>query len=49
MIIPDGCMCVFCEDNQLKELILPNSCKEVWADMKSVTILNKIEELNLWI
>ena len=47
LIIPDGCKRVYCHNNQLKELIIPNGC--VWADMKSVTELNKVNRLYLWI
>ena len=49
LIIPEGCEYVSCWDNQLKELVIPDGCKEVWADMKSVTELNKIEELRLYL
>ena len=49
LIIPDGCEYVSCWNNQLKELVIPNGCGWVWADMKSVTELNKAYRLNLWI
>ena len=49
LIIPDGCESVWCYNNQLKELIIPDGCTEVVADMKSMTELNKVKELNLWI
>ena len=49
LVIPAGCEYVSCWDNQLKELVIPDGCKEVWADMKSVTELNKIEELRLYL
>ena len=47
--IPDVCENVHCYNNQLKELVIPNGCGWVWADMKSVTELNKAYRLNLWI
>ena len=43
LIIPVGC------NNQLKELIIPDGCVEVVADMKSITELNKVDVLNLLI
>ena len=49
LIIPDGCVYVYCSNNQLKELIIPEGCKWIWADMKSVTELNKVDNLNLYI
>ena len=49
LIIPDGCVYVNCRHNQLKELIIPNDCEWVWADMKSVTELNKVNNLYLYI
>ena len=49
LIITEGCVKVDCSYNQLKELIIPDGCVYVWADMKSVTELNKVKDLNLWI
>ena len=49
LIIPDGCLYVSCFNNQLKKLILHDECKWIWADMKSVTELNKVDYLRLWI
>ena len=49
LIIPDGCEYVHCYNNQLKELILPDGCEWVWADMKSVALLNKVDNLYLYI
>ena len=49
LIIPDSCKNIRCDSNQLKELVIPAGCEEVHADMKSVTELNKVDELNLWI
>ena len=31
------------------QLIIPDRCEYIWADMKSVTELNKVEHLDLWI
>ena len=49
LIIPDGCEIVYCFNNQLKELIIPDGCEIVRADMKSVNVLNKLDNLDLWI
>ena len=49
LIIPEGCKRVDCENNQLKELIIPDECKWVRADLKSMTELNKVYDLNLYI
>ena len=49
LIIPDECKYVRCWNSQLKELIIPDGCEEVEADMKSVTVLNKVEGLYLTI
>ena len=38
---------VSCWDDQLKELIIPDGCGFVLVDMKSVTELNKVKNLNL--
>ena len=49
LIITDSCRWIKCHNNQLEKLFIPAGCVEVWADMKSVTVLNKVEDLNLWI
>ena len=49
LIIIDGCEVVKCHNNQLKELIISDKCEYVRADMKSVTELNKVDRLMLWI
>ena len=49
LIVSDGCELVNCMNNQLKELIIPDGCVWVRADMKSITELNKVEYLNLYI
>ena len=49
LIIHEGCEYVRCHNNQLKELFIPDGCKEIRADMKSVTVLNKVDELRLYI
>ena len=49
LIIPEGCKVVCCQNNQLKELVIPNGCKRVMADMKSITELNKVDNLYLYL
>ena len=49
LVIPNGCKEVYCCYNQLKEFIVPNGCGKFWADMKSITKLNKIDNLRLFI
>ena len=49
LIIPDGYKIIRCCNNKLKELVIPDECKRVWADMKSITELNIVDDLNLWI
>ena len=49
LILPNSCDTISCWGNQLKVLVIPDGCREVWADMKSVTELNKVNILNLWI
>ena len=38
-----------CHYNQIKELIIPDGCECIEADMKSVTELNKVDYLHLYI
>ena len=49
LVIPDKCDIIYCYNNQLKELIIPDGCEIVRADMKSVNVLNKLDNLDLWI
>ena len=49
VIIPNSCEGISCRANQLKELVIPAGCEWVWADMKSVTELNKVDRLYLYI
>ena len=49
LIIPNSCKSISCHNNQLKELIVTDVCTFVRADMKSVTELNKVYDLRLWI
>ena len=49
LILPNDCEIVYCRNNKLNVLVIPDSCKKVWADMKSITELNKVKKLDLWI
>ena len=48
LILNENCQSVYCWNNQLKEFDT-NKAQIVECDMKSLTNLNKVEELYLWI
>lgn len=49
LILLNSCIEIWCDENQLKEFVIPENIKIVQCDMKSVTVLNKVNKLNLWI
>ena len=49
LILLNSCIEIWCDGNQLKEFTIPENTKIVYCDMKSVTELNKVNKLNLWI